>query len=153
MTALRALREMLARHVSLRPLWRTLRYSSAMPIRWMLAICALLWAVFMLTSPAAMAGDPVYQAMFRMMPREAWAAAFGVDGVLLLWRIVDVHPRIGATRLINSATVGLWSVFLCLTTKVYGSLPPDAADAFGILLAAMWATLRTDLTLDDRENA
>ena len=130
------------------PLWDALRYSSPLPVRFFLSISSLLWCIFLLSGVHAIESDPVY-----MAPRGAWAALFGLNGLLLAWRIFDTKARIGITRIINASTVALWLIFLGVTLETYGCLPPDSGDEIGTLLAAIWTTLRTSLTVGDRGSA
>ena len=145
-----------ALHFALRcalPLWDALRYSSPLPVRFFLAIGSLLWSWFLIDSPRAVANDPVYLSMFQIAPPSVWSAIFLVNGLLLGWRVFDPRPRIGITRIINASTVFIWLMYIGLTLKTYGCLPPDSGDEIAILIASIWATLRTSLTVADRGTA
>ena len=137
----------------MRHVWYAFRYSSPLPVRVMLAIAALLWAILLAVDPARLAVEAPYDILFRIAPRWIWAVLFAVDGLLLTWRIVDARNLVGVTRIVNAATCGLWSLYICATAGSQHYLPPDAADEIAILLAAAWATLRTDLTQSDKETA
>lgn len=132
---------------------QTLRYASPLPIRILLAIAALLRSIFYLTAQPRIDKAPMYHALMEIMPLEAWGVVFFANFLLLSWRIVDKRPRIGWSRLINSSTCFLWSIYVCANVYTLGFLRPDCSSEIAMMLAATWATLRTDLTNGDRAAA
>lgn len=135
-------------------LWLALRYSSTLPLRSVLAVTAAMWSLLFVLAPSpSLSALPTYQLMSEFAPAQFWPSVFALDALALTWRIVERHPRIGWTRLINAMTCGLWTMYLACLVEVYGFAPPGCAAVVGILLCAIWCTLRTDLTLGDRESA
>lgn len=139
--------------LTVRGVTHSFRYSSTMPTRCLLAVTAWMWAALFLVAPVELSADPAYTMLFHLSPVWGWVLVFALDAVMLTWRIIDRCPRIGATRIINAATFGLWSFVLCASIWTRGYLAPDSAYATTMLFAALWTTLRTDLTENDRETA
>jgi len=134
-------------------IWISLRYSSALPVRALLAIAAWIWSILFLAASWHLAAEPSYQLLFTLAPAKTWSSLFLIDAAALIWRIVDRRPRIGWTRAINAYTCGLWALYIACSVQVRGYLAPDCAGDVAMLLGAIWATLRTDLTVSDRESA
>lgn len=133
----------------MRQLWTALRYSSTLPVRTMLALSMLVRAALLLA--VEVDGDIAH--MIRLAPAYEWAALFGVNGLLLVWRILDSRPRIELTRYINVATCGVFGAYITSLVSALGALPSSDGDTAVLLLFAVWVTLRTNLTASDRESA
>jgi hypothetical protein len=82
-----------------------------------------------------------------------WSLVFVFDAIALAWRTIEQRTRIGWTRVINSFTCALWACYLISMVDGRGYLAPDGAVTIALLLGAIWCTLRTDLTVGDRESA
>lgn len=134
-------------------IWLSLRYTSTIPVRGTLVLAALGWGLLFLFASPQVALNPVYTFLFSLASQDLWSALFLVDAALLLWRMVETRTRVGVTRLVNAYTCGLWALFLACSIKARGYVAPDCADDIAIFLAAVWCTLRTDLTVSDRESA
>lgn len=134
-------------------LWMSLRYGSTIPMRIALALAALVFAASLVLSPSGPAWFRIYTGPMHGAEVWQWAAVFGANGVLLLWRVLDRRVRIGLTRFINACSCALWVGYVCATAATIGSLSPDLAGEAVLALGAVWVTLRTDLTQSDRESA
>jgi hypothetical protein len=134
-------------------LWLSIRYSSTLPIRCVLAVAATIWALLFAFAPARITADPVYAFITSLAAAPVWSALFAVDAMLLTWRIFETRSRIGWSRIINACTCGLWMLYIVCSIEALGYLAPDIADDIAMMICAAWCTLRTDLTVSDRESA
>jgi hypothetical protein len=134
-------------------IWLSLRYSSALPVRCLLAIAAASWAVLFITAPQALVDERAYRFLFELAAPVVWALLFAVDALLLIWRMIESRSRIGWTRVINAYTCGLWIFYLACEFKARGFVAPDCAFQIALLAGAIWNALRSDLTVGDRESA
>ncbi|MBR0346044.1 MAG: hypothetical protein IJI03_12380 [Rudaea sp.] len=133
----------------MRQLWMALRYSSTLPVRAILAVSMLVRAVLILWVEA----DADIAHMISVAPAYEWAALFGVNGLLLTWRILDNRPRVELTRAINVATCSVLGGYIGSIVAHLGALPSSDGDTAVLLLFAVWVTLRTNLTASDKESA
>lgn len=132
-------------------LWLSLRYSSTMPVRIMLAVAMIVRALLIL--PAAFDAKQNSNIVYEFAAPLTWALAFGLIGSLLLWRIFDRRTRLDITRAINATACGVFGAYFLGVIYGLGYLPPGIADTGVLILASMWVTLRTDLTASDKETA
>lgn len=130
-----------------------LRYSSNLPIRLVLAMTSLLWALALFVAPASLDSTPYYAALCKTAPRPFWAGMFLLNSMALWWRIIAVRPRVVWARLVNSWTFALYLVMIVASSISAGYFVPSNAAELMLCLMALWATLRTDLTQGDRETA
>lgn len=96
---------------------------------------------------------PTYAHLLAEGGRYGWASLFFLNGTLLLWRILDLRARAGALRLVNALSICLWAAYVGTSITSLGYVKPDLADPVVLLIAAIWLTLRTDLTVADRATA
>jgi hypothetical protein len=138
---------------TLRSIWGMLRYGSVLPARTLLAICAFLRGVFYIWTPNKIESWGSYGVMAQIMPLNCWGYIYLLFAFLLTWRLWEKQPRPGWSRLINACTFALWSIYPCTNFFVFGYLSPHCSSEIGLMLAAAWATMRTDLTNGDRVSA
>lgn len=124
-----------------------LQYGSNVPIRAALALAAMFWA-FGLIVVAINPGQQAYRLMSDAHPL-LWALVFGLDSVVLWWRILARKPRPHLGRMINAVTSTLWLSVTTSTLIDSGFLA--AAGGMTFFLMSLWAAARTDLTNSDRE--
>lgn len=115
-----------------------------------LLVRSLLLAPFSYDQETALPGARV---LFTHISPTGWCAMFGLLGLLMLWRIIDHKPRREITRTINTLVCALYTGYCMVLVTGLGYAPPELADPVVITLAAIWVTLRTDLTVNDRETA
>jgi peptidoglycan/LPS O-acetylase OafA/YrhL len=124
-----------------------LQYGSNVPIRAALALAAMFWS-FGLVFVATNDGHQLYRLMADSHPL-IWAIVFGIDSLLLWWRILDRKQRPHLGRLINALTSSMWLAITTATLIDSGFLA--AAGGMTFFLMSLWAAARTDLTNSDRE--
>lgn len=111
-------------------------------VRFMLGMSAITWGLLMLLPTE----DPTFSIMFKLLPQIAWAAAFIVQGLVMLWSLIcGKTPRI---TLWADAILGctLWtsttlSMFI-ISVYEYGLLPVTLGPEIWISLASAWLLVR-----------
>lgn len=136
-----------------RRIWESLRYSSTLPTRGVLAVAAALRSITFVMATPALGSDPIYASLFAAAAAQVWSAMFAMIAIAITWRIFEPRSRVAISRVINAATCGIWVVYIASMFSARGFLAPDCAADVAALLAAIWCTLRTDLTVDDRGTA
>ena len=113
-------------------------------VRIMLAWGAIFWSL-MLFWPGNTFDRPTYHIMSHYASEAVWAAAFGVQGVVMMWSLLSgKHSKL---TLISDAVLGciLWTAScLCMLASVY---PPPAAISAEITsaVASWWVLVRYNL--------
>jgi hypothetical protein len=125
---------------------RALRNGSVLPIRALLALCAIICGLLI-------AFPHSQYSRFHGDGRYTWALVFALDGLFLFWRLVDTRPRVGMTRIVNALTVALWTGFIVSGFVDLDATRPGIACELGVWIASMWMALRTSFTETDRQSA
>lgn len=130
-----------------------LRYSSNLPVRFILAMTSFIWGFSLMLADDNLKYTLYYSVMFEAAPKPHWAVLFISNGVLLTWRMLAWRSRVGWSRIINSMTFAVYFAVLWLSTVGMGYFWPSNSSELVLCVMALWASLRTDFTASDRETA
>jgi hypothetical protein len=145
---------------------QAIRYGTNIFPRSILALASTLYCIFSLLGPtyptpsdlalAEAANSSIFNgqiAHFSTLQMLIVAFIFGLNAVLLWWRIFDSHARLWPARLINYFTACLWVTVTGATIYAYGWLLPSCVGEIMLALISLHALTRTDYTTRDRETA
>lgn len=108
-------------------------------VRFFLSLAALIWAV-MLFWPGDTFTRPTYGIMEQAMPEEAWAALFGIQGVVMLGALLYDYRGRAVVFLDCILECVLWTS--CTIAMFLSVFPPPAAISAEIAMAvASWWNL------------
>lgn len=131
-------------------LWSLIAYSDTTPTRFMLAMSASFWSIFLFL-PGDTMTRPVYRYMADLAswlgadnPEMAWASLWAIHAAGMWWRVFSSRPRPIAAFCINSLGVLLFSgaafsIYRTLTYPVPAAIAPDLV----LAAAAFWVLVRT----------
>lgn len=117
--------------------------SSTRGLRAILAVAAFVWAA------AASIVDPhsvpsAFSVIVNNGGRWPWAILFACDGLALAWGLRSRYRAVGFRRLVNAVTVGIWATVIGVSIAATGVIGAESAAEVALLVAAAWATIRTD---------
>jgi hypothetical protein len=120
-------------------------YTDTTGVRFLLAITALSWALFLIW-PSDTFQRPVYSIMAFIAPQEYWAACFAAYGFSALWRVLSEIPRHYCALAINIIGVSLYggvamSVWFAMPYPIPAAIAPDLM----LALASFWLLMRSGL--------
>lgn len=137
-------------------MWALIVYSDTTPTRFMLALAATYWTVF-LCLPGETMGRPVYVYMASVArglfpfgdPDLTWAAFWAVHATGMWWRTFSSVPRPAMALAINSLGVLLFTT-ACIAITMTLTFPFPAAVAPDVVLAmaSCWVLVRTSINSD-----
>lgn len=133
-----------------------LRYGSAMPYRWMLAVSATVYAILTALGPSLEDASPVIVQTSLVLSsgwKWGWALVFATDALCMWWRIFDRAPKLIWAWGINIATTSLWGGVTVATITATGSIAPGVTGYIVLTLMAFVVLCRTEATARDRVTA
>lgn len=134
-----------------------LKYANNLYARLMLAVAATLYTIFTIfgPDPSTMTVVTNYPYLQVLPPYFKWQVVliFGVDAILLWWRIFDDKPRVIIAKCINFFNAVLWIMVVLLSIFVYDELLTDNVGKILLAAASLHMLTRTDYTPRDRGSA
>ena len=124
-------------------LLRILFYADLNPLRIILAISELAWAVALLW-PGCTMSRQTYQVLWSVWPYdEAWGMLFLFTGIAQAYLVLTDNLHTGCARLFAGYNAALWAFVSC--SLFMGVYPPPAGTSSGIAMAfaSAWVFLRT----------
>lgn len=127
-------------------------HSDTTPTRFMLALCATIWAL-MLLAPGDTFDRPVYRYMAQVAgnhAEEKWTALFSLYAAGLYWRIFSSVSRPKWAFAIHTLGVVLFtsSAVAIMLTRA-DPLPAAVSSDFVVAMAAFWVLVRTQVNQRD----
>lgn len=130
-----------------------IRFSSAVNLRLLLAVAALVYGTLALLSPGLSWRDSTNIVKDAAPSLHLWACIMLLDAVCLFWRLLDKTVRLWMGRIINISTFGLWFSMVSVSRVSLGYFSPDSTGEIILCIMAAWSTFRVDYTARDRGTA
>lgn len=138
--------------------WRVHDITSALtdgttlPTRLFLSFGMLMMAVGFLTNQASWLANPAFANLNQVLAFKHWAWAYGIGGLLGLWRVLVRTPMVWAAWVINAYIFGVWSVTFMVRFWEVGTASLASIHTMCYAMS-LFVLLRTEATSRDRETA